>query len=387
MVTEPNTEDVYRNILNISNTGLASFQLFTKYNQQYTYKSDSKRDDIVHVVSANLSYLHERNGEKLRALERVSCIPVSANGCYSIATIANPVLVNSLQVVMRPMKESEQCLHPYISTLPTPISSFADLLIDIGVTPWIGAKHLQHILEFLHNQQGENPLLPHQLIKVRGTIIKLAEFCTKNPDEACTLKELYLPSYQKYLVKSTNLLFNDSRRYKEVGTLDFSGTGYYLFSLPLDVSLHATEEIRVPQETINREKEICSCLPEQVRPQILSMSCKEKIVENAELDSSTSLCEQILKMKELHCAIKQVLLQLLLGEKCSENEESCEQFAEAVGKILETMDVQVIRNLEVEVFLTLVSPPALLGTRKVPFLFHTKEDGSLLLSLDSGARE
>ena len=49
--------------------------------------------------------------------------------------------------------------------------------------------------------------------------------------------------------------------------------------------------------------------------------------------------------------------------------------------------MQVIRNLEVEVFLTLVSPPALLGTRKVPFLFHTKEDGSLLLSLDSGARE
>ena len=390
MVTEANAEDVYRNIINISNSGLASFQLFTKYNQHYTCESDSQRDDIVQVVSANLSYLHERNGEKFKALERVSCIPVSADGSYSMTTIACPVLVNSLQVVMRPMKGSELCLRPYISALPTPMSSIANLLNDIGVTPWIRAKHLQHILEFLHNQQGKNPLLPYQLTKVRAAIMKLAEFCTKNRDEVSTLKELYLPCHQGTLVKSTNLLFNDSRRYKELGTLDFSDTGYQLFSLPPDVSLCAKEEFDDPQETRKREwleKEMCSSLPEEVRPRKFTMSCEEKILGNAEVDTNTSLCEQILKMKELHCEIKQTLLHLLFSEKCAEDEESCEQFAEAVGKILETMKVQVIKNLEVEVLLTLVSPPALLGTRRVPFLLHKKVDGSLLLSLDSGATE
>ena len=96
LITEPCAEDVYKNIINISTTGLANFQLFVKHKPEYSQQqpSGSQRDGIVQVMSENLSALKD-DTEMLKKLEMVACIPVDAE---SEDTVSKPVLVNSLQV-------------------------------------------------------------------------------------------------------------------------------------------------------------------------------------------------------------------------------------------------------------------------------------------------
>ena len=86
MITKPKVEAVHRNVINISNTGLANFNLFTKYNPNYLH--DSSKDDIVRVISANLCFLSDHASQILTELHMVTCIPVDAESCTTVQVMS-----------------------------------------------------------------------------------------------------------------------------------------------------------------------------------------------------------------------------------------------------------------------------------------------------------
>ena len=263
--TTPNTQDVYHNIINISNTGLANFQLFTKYDSVYTDQQNIHKVDFVKIIIDNLQYLHHRSAQStevdlLKTLEKVSCIPVSAEGMtevmttsrsYTMLSIAKPVLVNSLQVVAERIDEE---LAPYINSLPRCLNIIDGALQRIGVCQTIDLRHIQYMLETIYKQFTDQMLTPNDARLVRNCVLKLADLLDYTDQEKASkqLQILYLPSITKNkMFPSTNLLFIDSDRYKRHARfLNFADTKYSIFQIPRD-RLGVTNHHQKREEVLN----------------------------------------------------------------------------------------------------------------------------------------
>ena len=368
IITLPSNEDVYNNVLSISKTALTDFKLFGTYHLKDVWKHG--KTDIVSVICANFRALEECE-HRLRDLVRVPCIPV-------IADVTNPnntfVLVNSLQVVWS-MDLSEKCLEPYINELPPKMHSVSPTLEIIGVTQRIGAKHLEYTLKSIHCQIGCGKIRQNQLLKVRTAILKMMEICSHDYSQRDTLTELFLPCHEGTLVKSINLLVDDSQRYNGVFGLDYHSTSYKLFILPHDTSSDTSK-----RSFLKPEVNVCLSLPEKLRPKRISVSVEERNTKDIRINETESeLCEQLSQMIQFHQQIKLVLSQSLLEWK---NVDS-EKIATEIAAILEKVKVQTVTALHADLFLTLDTPPSCLGRRAVPFLLSRRRDGSFLLSVDS----
>uniref|UniRef100_A0A1X7TK44 Uncharacterized protein n=1 Tax=Amphimedon queenslandica TaxID=400682 RepID=A0A1X7TK44_AMPQE len=95
---KPDSEDVYENLINVSQTGLAKFDLFHKYNSAYL-ATDNDRVSIEAIIKRCFDYLFEHKAhEQLKSLFDVPCIPVSAVKSQNTVVIYQPVLVKPIQV-------------------------------------------------------------------------------------------------------------------------------------------------------------------------------------------------------------------------------------------------------------------------------------------------
>ena len=378
MITNPSAAYVHKNVLCISSTGLGKFTLFTKYNPEYTHQP-SLRDNIVDIISDNLTFLQENDSAKLKELEMVNCIPVDAEGRLS-TTFSKPVLVNSCQVV-HSIGDSEQCLEPYINTLPRSMIGLAQILAEVGVTPNIKIKHLQHLLQVIHNQIGSNTLHTNHQLTVRTAVSLLLQMCSKDSQDANALTDLYLPCFEGTLKLSTMLVVVDSPRYK-INLLNFSSTGYSVFYLPRGTSSGVgilQRGARAPQI----ERDIFH-LPKHVRPKGILLSTEERLNDEAVyLDEYTPLCEQIINMARLHEQIKIALSALLLHNDVINEQQKSELFLNEISEILSTLQVKAVNNLMSNVYFTLVNPKVLLGTLEVPFLISEQANGYLILSVNA----
>ena len=371
MVTKPSVDDVLKNLKCISNSGLANFQLFYKYNPIYIHPVDSQKDDIVQVISANLKFIRENESFKLSELEMVACIPVDAAGSHDVIT--RPVLVNSLQAVYS-MEESERCLQPYISMC------MSGLAQEIGVTNVVKIKQLQYLLKVIHNETQPKQLKPNHLLTVRTAVCRLLQLCatSKHADKG-VLKELYLPCHQGTLVQSTKIVVMDSNRYKRA-KFDFSQTDFKMFHLPPDSSS------RYPLPFTGTMMRSLVNLPELVRPKSMVLSCKESMAEAVvEINQLTSLSKQIKRMVSLRDRVGEVVSLLLQHESVS-NKSTCDLFAETVCQILSKLQIKVINNLQANIHLTSVNPPTFLGVVDVPFIL-TRQPGYILYLNSSCKRE
>ena len=388
IITHPSVEDVYRNIIHISNTGLAKFNLFNKYDHPtcqhlHVPHLTFKDNIVVEVISDNLNYLQENDSTKLKELETVCCIPVNAEHGVS-SGVTKPVLVNSLQVV-HSMDEHECCLRPYISVLPQSMMRLTQVLSEMGVTTAVKIKHLQYLLQVIHDQIGSSQLHTNHHLTVRTAVTTLLQLCSKRLEDLNILTQLYLPCLEGTLMLSTQLVALDSPRYSNVD-LDLSNTNYRVFYLPPDTR----SDNWLVRSNRKIEKDLNN-LPEIVRPKSFLLSSEESILgDAAELNTSTPLCEQIFRMKNLNQYIKAALPLFLFNEDIimdNSDQQLCILFADHICKLLETLQVKLIKSLYANVHLTLTDPPALVGTKKVPFLLSKQANGSFLLYINADQKE
>ncbi|XP_019850325.1 PREDICTED: sacsin-like [Amphimedon queenslandica] len=283
VVTEPSATDVFKNVENISRSHLADFELMSTY----TVSRISDSASVIEVIKDNITFIYNHDKSLLKELSLVPFIPVSAepnNG----REVSKPVLVNSLQVVMTinssgSEKSTRFC--PYINALPVSLHYLSFALSEAGVTYSVELKHIQYMLERLH-QQCKVISNPNDEELVRNAMQALSDLLKDVTQETEKILEpLYLPSIDDELVLSTKLVYRDRKvYYSHKSEWDFSESQFKLFSIKSSFLLRADDVL---------EKELCCKLPRKLSPKSLSSVSHNKLESGIISLSHSNLCERL----------------------------------------------------------------------------------------------
>ena len=288
VVSEPSATDIFKNIENISRSPLANFELMSTYTVSRTSDSTS----VVEVIKNNIAFIHDHNSSLLKELSLVPFIPVSAEP-NDVLEVSKPVLVNSMQVVMSVnLSESQKSTGfcPYINALPVSLHHLLPALSKAGVTYKVELKHIQYMLERLHQQCQviSNPNDEELVKNAMKTLSDLLKDVTQETEEI--LEPLYLPSIDDELVLSTKLVYRDRKvYYTHKSEWDFSESQFKLFHIPL-----SDNELS--------EKELCCKLPKKLSPKRLSSVSHNKLESGTVSQSHSKICERLKCLTDL-CSV------------------------------------------------------------------------------------
>ena len=369
VTTSPNTNDVYQNILNISNTNLSNFTLFSTYNEkEYTDKNTQACPSDIMIE--NILYLQNKKGENLlKMLNEVPCIPLCAESSLAISP-KKTVLVKPIEVVQQLLPGDEN-LVPYINQKPSSMYQIDVSLRIMGVCDHVGLKHIQHMLQKIHHHYKTSFLGPNEVEKVRCAVLKLGQLLANSRNTDNTSQELiplFLPSptgYDWHLINSTELVFIDSTRYIS-GQFNFVNAPYSLFQIPPDTRpkfnyghrfrnrpLLSTGFVDTSQSERNypkemTEKDLCLRLPKQIRPKGISFCSYEKVVLlNAE-DTDSSLSQHMQNLKPLLEQFKQIFPDIV-SHYCLPDTQ-VEPFLSRLMELINNLCVTVAVDLKAGVF-------------------------------------
>ncbi|XP_019860001.1 PREDICTED: sacsin-like isoform X2 [Amphimedon queenslandica] len=376
---KPQVEDVFRNLAYVSETYLSDPSLFSKYDIIITCDQCCL---LQSVIVKSFRYLIENSANQfLEQLVTLPCIPVSANNSRN-DTVSRPVLVKPIQVVRHISSDHDaRNFFPYIISLPSFMEEFGNNLFLIGISESISLKALQQFLEQLKDRK----LNTNESIKVREALVKLYKLCKDDSrDEDIITKELsplYLPNDEGYMKLSTELLFIDLKRYFD-SHLNFAGSSYSLFQLPA-----------VPQSSQSKsisERKICLALPEEVRPQGLSLVCQEELLLKSDQTSKfPDLMDHFQNLKSLVPSLQLVLPKAILAHLKIIDSPTVDdtEIDTEIDKFILTLankffsDVKVVVIEDLGCYIKLLADEMLIGTINVPFLF---QDSTLYV--DSNAK-
>ena len=365
IVTSPSVNDVHQNLINISNTGLSNFQLFSRYNPDYVLTDDNDRADLVDIIIDNIEYLQKYKAKNiLQQLTRTACIPVSAEPLSEgNNVITRPVLVKPIQVVQRLSSSDAKDFAPYIHSLPHCLNRLRDTLEIMGACNNLELIHIQFVLEMMHSSFKGGIKFPNDIALVRNLIYKLADLLPhdanhdKKMKASQQLQPLYLPvqidTQNWKLVESSCVLFVDSSRF-ENKMFNLTDTSYGMFKIPSFIFQTKSARSNTLLKThFNRqlyEKDMCLRLPKEVRPKGLSLYCMEQVIHCNQCDYESPLSMHLHKLKQLCSMFINVMPQYLA--KCVPSlTGQVTIFTQTLLKILEEMKVVVINGLQVKVIL------------------------------------
>ena len=385
----PEVNDVHTNLLHVSETGLANSKLFDTYDPKYIQgPNNQERLTITDVIVMTLQHLFKENAsDLLQNLQTIPCIPVHAHNSTTEYDIKQPVLVKPIQVV-RHLQQEDKLLFPYIHSLPTCLNVVNEALDVIGISQAISIMNLQHLLETLYEKFKGAELDPNNRFQVRKAVMKLHELFKEDPKYQ-VIKPLYLPalpatrSSQYYLVKSSNLVFIDSNRYKNQDFI-FSDTPYSLFQLPSDTKPSVVSSMSIPTLNVLRSPDnmnICLQLPKEVRPKGLSLCCAESILIRSESEDNSPLLLHFQKLKGLISSLNELLPKILSSYYRSvmmnvdDDDAIVNKFSSTLIDIVQSLPIVVIEDLRSEVWLM---SKYCIGTIKVQFSLQKENDDYLL---------
>ena len=178
---------------------------------------------------------------------------------------------------------------------------------------------------------------------------------------------LYLPNEKLKLVKNTMLLHDDQGRYKKA-CFNTNSLSYSFMSLLSDRREERSEYGFSLKEFVSR-------LPQSVRPLPLSVHCFERLSSGCTpqeqlLSELTTRLNQAFTFKDFAKVIQKILL------ASSVEVEICERYTESLTNFCSSVKVFSVLNLKVDVYLTLIQPPAYIGTTKVDFAFLSNTDSN-----------
>ncbi|XP_019850657.1 PREDICTED: sacsin-like [Amphimedon queenslandica] len=375
----PDSKNVLKNLINVSQTGLAKFDLFHKYNLTYVAK-DIKRVTIETVIKQCFDYLFEHKAhEQLQSLCTIPCIPVSAMKSLNTTVIHQPVLVKPIQVV-RYIPDDCSHLFPYLHTVPDFLVG-CQYLKTLGIADNIEIKTLRYLLDTIHQQLGDKRLDPNHKITVREAVIKMHSLLINelmSPTKAQDISPLYYPNNEGFLVDSTTLIFLDSSRYK-TDKYNFSEVPVSLFQLPPQATHSVIKTFKlfssydpssVPSDIL------CLQLPKNVRPHGLSLICREELLDhNVATESNSPLQLHFSKLKSIAPALEEFMPKTIVAHyryhAVQVDKLVATKFSETlVEHFINTVKLVIINNLRSKVIINDTS----IATIEVKYLFQKNED-------------
>ena len=382
-ITEPDPEDVYQNMINISKTNLSNPHLFSTYDHAV---QSSHNVDIWDVILSIIDYLHERNQtEILQKLHDVPCIPVMADETEK----NKPVLVKpSLVLVSQIAKD----FSPYLHDVPEKLWGVMEALKLMGVSVELEPRHINYMLRLMNEFLGGVINNPNDINKIQKAICKLSELLRsgefKKSEVNSQLESLHLPAQvskiEFKLVPAKQLVFNDSSKlhFNELKKLMWSNSLYFLFMIPSTHDGFKKLEERDFYLRKIKEKDFCLQLPREVRPQGFSLCCHETVLIHNTVDECP-LIIHFKKFRELFPRIFQNFpLLIRQGLPSYVNDEESTKFVMKLKEILTSMAVKGIKNLRVSVMLD--GDTECIGTMKVDYSLQ-KMNESYSLFVDSEA--
>ena len=373
----PHCNKVVQNLLNIANSRFTKFDLFDNYSEDLHHKSNES--PLFDAIVKCFDYLSNFtcSEDLLHSLRYTACIPVSTNG--NVSVIQKPVLVPPCQVIADTSGAVKE-LVPFLNPLPEALySALPTILSDIGVTKEIQYSNVRHALQVMHHHvdQLHDPNttdILKKLIKHLYHWLCRSNLDVFSPDSEIYDTVLYLPNDHRELVDSTKLLYNDRDHYKD------ARLNYKFMSLLVD----ELEERNVYGFCL---RDLYSKLPPSVRPQALS-SCSVEQISSKCRQTHLPLTEFAAKIKQAlshphfsHIAV--LIIQAQLPKAFSN--PAFGQFGKALATFHQSVSVQSIRNLEIDVLLK-IGGVTNIGTAKVDFLLEFSHNYSaFFLYIDSDA--
>ena len=347
----PNVKDVFKNLLHVSQTGLAKFDLFHEYNPAYVVE-DNNRVTIENIIKQCFDYLFEHKArEQLQSLCTVPCIPVSSIKSQNTTVIHQPVLVKPIQVV-RYIPDDCSHLFPYLHRVPDFLIG-CQYLKELGITDKIEIKTLQYLLETMYEQLCNKKFDPSHEITIREAVVKMHSLLKNELFSQAIVQDispLYYPNNKGFLVDSTTLLFVDSSRYK-TDKFDFSACSFSLFQLPLQ------SHSDISYDSSSMPHNICLQLPEKVRPCGLSLICREELAgHNVAAEINSPLQLHFSKLKSIAPALEALMPKILVAYFNHQNVHVDESIATnfsatLVKHFINKVKLVIINSLKSKIFI------------------------------------
>jgi sacsin len=327
----PNTYDVCQNIINISRTSLASFQLFSKYKEEYISTGTDDRVSITNVIVDNFYYLQQYDTKRLKELRNIPCIPVEAD-------INKFVLVFPLQVVQTIGSDSN--LRPYISELPNDLRKlFTESFDMIGINHSVELDNVRFMLEVM-NEESSN-FDPNVVRFISAAMLKLFDLLKNSAKGTIENKlgPLYLPTFDESLKLSTKLIFLDTDRYLN-GKQDFDllQSTFSIYHIPLGTSSNKYFE-----------KDLFFLLPKVVRPCDLALVGKEVLDDSSAVSNNTTN-KLLVHFKNLQGFSSSALIDalskaILKGSYTILDSEKLHEFVSTVITMVKNLQLKCMKNL------------------------------------------
>ena len=338
----PLAKDIYQNIVNISETDLANFNLLKNYDLKPYDKESS--EDIFEIMAENFSKLDVCDPD-LSKLRTVSCIPVCVSN-----DINKPVLVNSYQVVS---SDSDSSLIPYISILPNCLYKCLNSLTKIGMCQVISLENIQYLLKFLFCDFSvhQATVSLHDRVIIRSCISKLVQLLQncdhQEVQKMFTPGTFFLPSSEGgRLFPVSELVYIDCSRYqKHAKSIKFAKSGYNVFQIPRDC----------PDNLKINETSLCRLLPESVRPERLSFICSE-----TPSSTSTNECEETGPLFKHFCKLNQLLTSdvgrishqfenLMVRKFKQRDKQQVKDFVKCLIQVIRNIQVISVKDLQINI--------------------------------------
>ena len=368
---EPSSDDVIQNLCNISKTDFSKFSNFHNYPDKLV--APKRSFSLVKVINEHFYFLgtNSSSGILLSKLRDIPCIPVCQEG--KIYDIMKPVLVKPVSVVATNSSDLRDFL-PFLNPLPDIFCNvFSQVLTQIGVGPTIQIEQVQYGLDTI-KMCCQEPYDPNTLLVLKQLLKKLYQLLPSInilSEDSRIRSPLHLPdrpSPTGVLVDTKMLLFDDMGLCKR-GRCDTSQVEYSFLGLLVD----RTEEHK---EYGFSARDLFGRMPTRVQPHPLSKCCIQELHHTCTPSSEENMSSLALDLKKAFSVshFAKVVAKILTQHN-GYSVDLCQHFSFHLNKFLEQLQVFTVKNLKVNVSLTLVNPPAIIGTAPVEFFFHRKQDG------------
>ena len=371
VTTSPSIADVMANLLNITKSRFANFELFDRCPQDC--RPPENATGLVEVMLKHFEYLNSLSGDQpdLQLLSSLSCVPVYATPDQSVVAPSVPVVLVKPNHVLTDRDAQEY--YPFLHCMPNELYPVLPLLQQIGVKSSFELEHMRVALENVYKCSDQLQLefnTAEKVVKVIERLYTMLEQIRRagkvgDEDIVSALKPLYLPSREGKLVCTSELVYCDSIMYKRCKLDQLAEAGLFLLNLPNT------------QYKFN-ERMFCEYLPEAIRPKGLSTCCEQTCCEQTLreectiVDVSEPCFANNLKVTFALPEFPKAVLVAL--EHFTGDDEVCKNFEQFLLNFLKIIRVFAIKNdLQTDIILTTVEPKQTLGRATVDFYLQRDE--------------
>ena len=365
VTTQPSVADVTANLIAISKSRFNTFKLFDKYPQDCRPPEGAK--GLVEVMLRHFEFLMSNSADcELSLLSSLSCVPVYATLKSSVVVFNERIPV----VLVKPDRvladEDAEEYYPFLHCIPTELVSVLPLLNKIGVKSSFELCHMRIALEDAFKCSDQLRLEFNTTDKVVKVIERLYTMMEQirmsekmgDRDIVSALKPLYLPSSEKKLVCTSNLVYHDSTNYKNCNLDHLTEADLFLLDLPItQYKFH--------------ERWFCKLLPAEIRPKGLSTCCVQTLCEGCSIVENSRLAENLKTTFGLALLPKVVLA---IVKHRTNDEKLCREFEPFMLQFFQNIKVFTVDNLQTDIVLKTVQPNQILGRAKVDY--HLQREGT-----------